>query len=103
VSTELPRVLARDVVLVGIVFQNHHIGQGTNEAPLTHFFLEPQKEKNPVVPRNIHMLAEVSFQVSLLIAAQPTGVAATARISDTVIQPIQYRSLLGLDQEKNVH
>jgi hypothetical protein len=100
---ELTRVLARDIVLIGIVLKNNQIGQRTNEAPLPNFLFEAQEKQYSVVMRNINILAKVLTQVRLLVTAQPPYVTTRARTDDTLVKPIKNCSLLRLNQKKHLH
>lgn len=101
-GAELAGVLAGNVVLVGIVLEDHQVGHAADEADLAHFLLETEEEQDAVVARDIHVLAEVAAQVGLLLAAQPAGIAL-AMGGDAVVQAIQDRALLFLDQKQNFH
>ncbi|MOA09365.1 hypothetical protein D3C78_1291880 [compost metagenome] len=100
--TELAGVLARDVVLVGIVFENHQVGEGANKAHLANFLLEAQEEHDAVITRHIHFTTEVAAQVALVVAAQPAQVAL-AMSSHTLIQAVQDGPLFFLHQKQNFH
>jgi hypothetical protein len=59
VSRELSGVFAGDVVLVGVMFEDDQIPQAADERDLTHFLLEAQEEKDPVVFRGIDITPKI--------------------------------------------
>ena len=72
-GAELAGVLAGNVVLVGIVLEDHQVGHAADEADLAHFLLETEEEQDAVVARDIHVLAEVAAQVGLLPRCSASG------------------------------
>ncbi len=64
-GAELAGVLAGNVVLVGIVLEDHQVGHAADEADLAHFLLETEEEQDAVVARDIHVLAEVAARMKV--------------------------------------
>lgn len=96
--TELAGVFARNVVLVGIVFKDDQVGNRADEPDLTHFLLEAQEKHDPVITADVHFAAEIATQVALLRGTQPAHIAF-AVCRDAVIETVQNRTLLFLDQK----
>ncbi|MNT58126.1 hypothetical protein D3C72_1955440 [compost metagenome] len=95
---ELAGVLARDVVLVGVVLEDHQVGEGADEARLANFLLEAQEENDPVVARDIDFAPEIATQVALLVTAEPAQVALAMR-GDAFVQAVEDRPLFFLHQK----
>ena len=97
-GAEFSGVLAGNVVLVSIVFEDNQIGDCANESNLTDFLFEAQEKDNAVVLRDIHFAPKVTPQVSLLGRRQPAQVTLAVR-GNAFIQAIQNGSLFFLDQK----
>ena len=102
VRTELAGVLAGNVVLVGVVLEDHQVGDRTNEPDLADFLLEAQEEDNAVIAGHVDFTTEVGAQVALLVTAQPAGIALAVR-GHAVVQAIQNGALFFLHQKQNFH
>ena len=86
-TTELPRVLAGNEVLIGIVFQNHKIRQTADKAVLPDLLFETKEEDYPIIGVDIDVLLEVGPEICLLILVEPAKVALAVR-GDRFIQPV---------------
>ncbi|MNG89966.1 hypothetical protein D3C79_488500 [compost metagenome] len=97
-GAELASVLAGDVVLVGIVFEDDQVGHRTDERDLTDLLLETQEEQDTVITFHVDFALEVAAQVTLVIAGQPAQVAlAVGR--DAIVQAVENRPLFLLHQK----
>ncbi|MNV83820.1 hypothetical protein D3C71_1776450 [compost metagenome] len=47
--TELARVFAGNVILIGVVLEDHQVGDRADEAGLTNFLLEAQEKYDPII------------------------------------------------------
>ena len=86
-TTELPRVLTGNEVLIGIVFQNHKIRQAADKAVLPNLLFEPKEEDYPIIGVDIDVLLEVGPEICLLTLIEPAQVALAVR-GDRFIQPV---------------
>ncbi|MNH00317.1 hypothetical protein D3C79_595070 [compost metagenome] len=97
-SAELAGVLARDVVLVGVVLENHQVRHSADEGHLADLLLETQEEHDAVIALDLHLTLEVTAQVALILAGQPAQVAlAVGR--DAIVQAVENRPLFLLHQK----
>ncbi|MNT14983.1 hypothetical protein D3C72_1500130 [compost metagenome] len=97
-GAELAGVLARDVVLVGVMFEDDQVGHRTNEADLTNLLLETQKKHDPVILFDVDFTTEIAAQVALIGTAEPAQIAF-AMGGDTVVETVQDCPLFFLHQK----
>ncbi|MNJ37537.1 hypothetical protein D3C77_323570 [compost metagenome] len=96
--TELAGVLARDVVLVGVVFEDDQVRHRPNETDLTDFLLETQEKHDPIILFNVDFATEITAQVALIGTAEPAQIAF-AMGSYAVVETIEDGPLFFLHQK----